>query len=212
MSPAGRSESAARVRIWALVRLGAAWGGGGVLIWLDEARIVGAALIALGLLLAFTPRGAGLVGRYPSGLGLRGVGKAFRSALPLLLASAALVGGWALYQGGPTPGLLAIRLVIYLGWALLQQAFLQTFTQNSLRCVHDRGPFTVVVASLLFAGIHLPNLPLVAISLPLALLLCTLFRRSPSIYPLAIVHALLGVFLDDVLDIPLKIGPGYFSR
>ena len=128
-----------------------------------------------------------------------------------LIGSAALfIYGWLYLTPGVHPALLP-RLGVYLLWALLQQVFLQTFTQNSLRAIDDHVRFTVTLTGLLFCLVHLPNLPLVLTSLPVILYMNFLFRRSPSIYPLVIAHALLGVFLDDVLDISLKVGPGYLG-
>lgn len=196
----------------ASVRLATAYGGIQICLWLEQARWVGIAIVAITLVTSFLPWRGGRVGGLPSGLGWGSIREATLRSLPLLIGALALLGyGWL---GGHWPGtrFILVRISVYFGWALVQQFFLQTFTQNTLRLLHDGPRLTPLMAALLFGMTHLPNLLLIVVSVPVMTYLCFVFRRSPCIYPLALVHAILGVFVDDVADIPMRIGPGYLAR
>jgi membrane protease YdiL (CAAX protease family) len=75
------------------------------------------------------------------------------------------------------------------------------------------GSTAVWVAATLFAAAHLPNPVLTTATLIGSLLFCEMFRRYRSLYPLAIVHAVLGLSL--ALTVPdsilhhMRVGIGY---
>ncbi|MFB3905465.1 MAG: type II CAAX prenyl endopeptidase Rce1 family protein [Acidobacteriota bacterium] len=72
-------------------------------------------------------------------------------------------------------------LYLYVGWAALQQHVLQNFLRLRSEDILGRGhPGAAVVAAVLFALYHLPNLPLVAASFLGGLVWCSLFMRVPS--------------------------------
>jgi len=100
----------------------------------------------------------------------------------------------------------------YVLWALIQEFILQSFFFN--RCEELYGSSSAVwMASALFAGAHLPSPVLTIATLIGALFFCEMFRRYRSIYPLAIVHALMGVTIafitPDSLLHHMRVGIGY---
>jgi membrane protease YdiL (CAAX protease family) len=100
----------------------------------------------------------------------------------------------------------------YLLWALIQEFILQSFFFT--RCEELFGGATAVwVAAALFAAAHLPSPILTTFTLVGALFFCEMFRRYRSIYPIAIVHAVLGltvaVTMPDSLLHHMRVGIGY---
>jgi hypothetical protein len=82
----------------------------------------------------------------------------------------------------------------YIIWALLQEFLLQSFFFT--RCEDIFGSANAVwVAGALFATAHLPNLILMTFTLIGGLFFCEMFRRYRSIYPIGIVHVILGLTL-----------------
>lgn len=80
----------------------------------------------------------------------------------------------------------------YVIWAVGQQFLLQSFLYLRLESVVGARA-AVVAGTVLFTVAHLPNLPLTAMTFVGALFFTEMFRRYRSIYPLGIVHALLGI-------------------
>ena len=102
----------------------------------------------------------------------------------------------------------------YLVWALMQEFILQSFFFT--RCEELFGGATAVwVAATLFAAAHLPNPILTTFTLIAALFFCEMFRRYRSIYPIAFVHAVLGltvaVTMPDSLLHHMRVGIGYLQ-
>ena len=68
-------------------------------------------------------------------------------------------------------------------------------------------------AALLFAATHVPSPLLTLLSFGGGLLFCEMFRRYRSIYPLGIVHAMLGLtiamIMPDSLLHHMRVGIGY---
>jgi len=100
----------------------------------------------------------------------------------------------------------------YLIWALLQEFMLQSFFFN--RCEELYGSSAAVwMTSTLFAAVHLPSPVLTTATLIGALFFCEMYRRYRSIYPLAIVHAVLGltiaILTPDSLLHHMRVGIGY---
>jgi membrane protease YdiL (CAAX protease family) len=100
----------------------------------------------------------------------------------------------------------------YVLWALLQEFILQSFFFNRCEELYG-GTAAVWMASTLFAAAHLPNPVLTPATLIGALFFCEMFRRYRSIYPIAIVHAILGVTValvtPDSLLHHMRVGIGY---
>ena len=100
----------------------------------------------------------------------------------------------------------------YLVWALMQEFLLQScfFT----RCEDLFGSESAVwIAATLFAAAHLPSPLLTTFTLIGGLVFCEMFRRFRSLYPIGVVHAVLGLTIaltmpDSVLH-HMRVGIGY---
>jgi membrane protease YdiL (CAAX protease family) len=147
------------------------------------------------------------------GLGMPG----FRAAalvlgLGLALGSGiSVVGAWTSVPG-PVHQLSFNASWQYGVWAFVQEFILQSFFFIRLETVLG-SRWAVLAAALLFSFAHLPNLLLTAVTLPMALLFCQLFRVYRSIWPLGLVHAALGLtmagsFSDATLH-HMRVGIGY---
>lgn len=102
----------------------------------------------------------------------------------------------------------------YLIWALMQEFILQSFFFT--RCEELFGTSSAVwVAASLFSAAHLPSPLLTTFTLMGGLLFCEMFRRLRSIYPIGVVHALLGqaiaVTMPDSLLHHMRVGIGYLQ-
>jgi len=100
----------------------------------------------------------------------------------------------------------------YLIWALMQEFILQSFFFT--RCEDLFGSSAAVwIAGTLFAAAHLPSPLLTTFTLIGGLVFCEMFRRFRSLYPIGVVHALLGSTIaltmpDSVLH-HMRVGIGY---
>lgn len=102
----------------------------------------------------------------------------------------------ALLTGHPVPANTewpTLRNILpYILWAFFQQFLLQSFF--FLRMESVAGTTAAVwLSTFLFTIAHLPNLPLLGLTFFGALFFTDLFRRFRSIYPLGVVHAMLGI-------------------
>ena len=100
----------------------------------------------------------------------------------------------------------------YIVWALIQEFILQSFFFT--RCEELFGSSAAVwVAATLFAAAHLPSLLLTTFTLVGGLFFCEMFRRYRNIYPIGIVHGVLGltiaVTMPDSLLHHMRVGIGY---
>jgi len=150
------------------------------------------------------------------GLGLpkmSGAGVVLGIGLATIAFVVALV-NWAGGQipANPTwfPGLQSIWG--YVLWALIQEFILQSFFFNRFEELYG-GAAAVWIASTLFAAVHLPSPVLTTATLIGALFFCEMFRRYRGIYPLGIVHAMLGLAIafttPDSLLHHMRVGIGY---
>ena len=100
----------------------------------------------------------------------------------------------------------------YVIWALIQEFILQSFFFNRFEELYGSSA-AVWMASTLFAAAHLPSPVLTTATLIGALFFCEMFRRYRSIYPLAIIHAMLGltiaILTPDSLLHHMRVGIGY---
>lgn len=103
----------------------------------------------------------------------------------------------------------------YLIWALIQEFILQSFFFNRFEELYGSAA-AVWIAATLFAAAHLPNPILTTATLIGALFFCEAFRRYRNIYPLALVHAMLGLTI--ALTVPdsllhhMRVGIGYLRH
>jgi membrane protease YdiL (CAAX protease family) len=134
------------------------------------------------------------------------------------LGAAALMVGMVSWAGGSIPANptwpnlhLAWQ---YLVWAMVQEFILQSFFFT--RCEELWGGTAAVwITATLFAAAHLPSPILTTLTLIAALFFCEMFRRYRSIYPIGIVHGLLGLTVsltmpDSILH-HMRVGIGYLS-
>lgn len=101
----------------------------------------------------------------------------------------------------------------YVIWAFAQQFLLQSFFFVRVEELAGDG-WAVVASTLLFTVAHLPNMTLTALTFVGALFFTEAFRRYRSIYPLGIVHALLGIaiaysFPDSIMH-HMRVGLSYW--
>jgi len=99
-------------------------------------------------------------------------------------------------------------------WALMQEFILQSFFFNRFEELYGSSP-AVWIASTLFAAVHLPSPVLTTATLIGALFFCEMFRRYRSLYPIAVVHAMLGLTIGltvpDSLLHHMRVGIGYLQ-
>jgi membrane protease YdiL (CAAX protease family) len=97
-------------------------------------------------------------------------------------------------------------------WGAAQQAVLQTVVLREAQHATSRKT-GIVVAALLFGGLHLPNLFLAAVTVGAALIWGWLYDRHPNIVPPAFSHALgtLAILyaFDESITGRLRIGASY---
>lgn len=100
----------------------------------------------------------------------------------------------------------------YVVWALLQEFILQSFFFTRCEDLFG-GSKAVWVAATLFAVAHLPSPLLTTFTFVAALFFCSVFRRYRSIYPIAVMHAILGLTvaatMPDSLLHHMRVGIGY---
>lgn len=100
----------------------------------------------------------------------------------------------------------------YVVWALLQEFILQSFFFTRCEDLFG-GSAAVWVAATLFAAAHLPSPLLTTFTFVAALFFCSVFRRYRSIYPIAVMHAILGLTvaatMPDSLLHHMRVGIGY---
>ena len=102
----------------------------------------------------------------------------------------------------------------YVIWAFLQQFMLQSFFFLRLETLLG-SKRAVLATTVLFATAHLPN-PILTVGSSFAgLFFCEMFRRYRNIFPLGLVHVILGLTMaasvSDALLHQLRVGIGYLQ-
>ena len=145
----------------------------------------------------------------PSGLGASLVlAVSFTTAVVLVFAVRGMGG-----EIPANPTFPSLHLVWqYVVWALIQEFMLQSFFFT--RCEELFGSSAAVwTTATLFAAAHLPSPILTTFTLVGGLFFCEMFRRYRSIYPIGVVHAVLGLTLamtmPDSLLHHMRVGIGY---
>lgn len=129
-------------------------------------------------------------------------------AIAAMLAAGALLG--TLHDRRDFLGNLAGLLV----WGGAQQWVLQTLVlREAQRATSDRAG--VLLASVLFAALHLPNPFLTVVTLVAGLAWCWIYARHPNVLPLALSHALgtLAILyaFDEAITGRLRVGYSYLQ-
>ena len=102
----------------------------------------------------------------------------------------------------------------YAIWAFLQQFMLQSFFFVRLESLlGSRG--AVLATTILFAAAHVPNPILTIGSVFAGFFFCEMFRRYRNIFPLGVVHLILGLTMAASVSDPLlhhmRVGIGYLQ-
>jgi membrane protease YdiL (CAAX protease family) len=148
-----------------------------------------------------------------------GLARPDSGAIVILVSSAFMVGaiviaGWAMHRLGPAQPVPWKRAWQYAFWALEQEFILQSFFYVRLESILGSRR-AVWFAALLFLVAHLPSPALTVLSLVGGLLFCEMFRRYRNIFPLGLVHAVLGLTiaasLPDSLLHHMRVGLGYLT-
>lgn len=137
------------------------------------------------------------------------------AALTLIIAVA--MGGIAALLG-TLHGLFGVRAPVlhasgYLLWSLVQQYIQQSFFFARIEKLTTSGPLASLITAVLFGLAHLPNPVLTPVTFVGGWILCELFRRYRTLYPLAIAHGLIGlaiaVSVPDSIHHHMRVGLGY---
>jgi len=102
----------------------------------------------------------------------------------------------------------------YVLWAVGQQFLLQSFFYVRFESLLGTRA-AVIVSTVLFALLHLPNLPLTAMTVLAGLFFTEMFRTYRSLYPLGIAHAVMGIAIaysfPDALMHHMRVGLSYWQ-
>ena len=135
----------------------------------------------------------------------------------LTVVLAVAMGGIAALAG-TLHGLFGVRAPVlhasgYLLWALLQQYIQQSFFFARIERLTASGPLASLITAVLFGLAHLPNPVLTPVTFFGGWILCELFRRYRTLYPLAVAHGLIGlaiaVSVPDHIHHHMRVGLGY---
>jgi Type II CAAX prenyl endopeptidase Rce1-like len=182
------------------------------IIWSPEhlQRILSPIALVLTLLLVLSRRPS----RDELGLGWRGFITSFW-ILPAAVALAAI----SIFTAARIGTLHALHkadfahISGYVLWTIYQQFLLQDFVMDRLRGIVRSENAAVIIAGVLFAAAHLPNLTLTAATLVWGIVSCVLFRRYHNLWALGLAQGLLGlcfaVCVPDALHHHLRVGLGY---
>jgi len=101
----------------------------------------------------------------------------------------------------------------YVLWTIYQQFLLQDYFMDRLVRLFATESLAVILAGVLFAAAHLPNLVLSAATLAWGIVSCALFRRYRNVWALGLAQGLLGlcfaVCIPDAMHHHLRVGLGY---
>jgi CAAX prenyl protease-like protein len=101
----------------------------------------------------------------------------------------------------------------YVLWTIYQQFLVQDYFMARLLRLFSSKSRAVILAGVLFAAAHLPNLVLTAATLVWGIVSCVLFRRYRNLWALGLAQGLLGlcfaVCIPDALHHHLRVGLGY---
>jgi membrane protease YdiL (CAAX protease family) len=128
------------------------------------------------------------------------------------LVIAIIVAGFLMHRLGPAQPVPWRRAWQYAIWALEQEFILQSFFYVRLESLFGSRR-AAWAAALMFSAVHLPSPVLTLLSFFGGLLFCQMFRRYRNIFPLGLIHAILGLTiaasLPDNLLHHMRVGLGY---
>jgi membrane protease YdiL (CAAX protease family) len=182
-----------------------------IAVWTPQRRVnMVSSLLAAICIVGFSVRG-----RYS----VRELGLVRPGSGPLvILVSGALMIGTIILAGslmhslGPAQPVPWRRVWQYAIWAMEQEFILQSFFYLRLESLLGSRR-ALLGAACLFSAAHLPSPLLTLLSFIGGLLFCEMFRRYRNIFPLGLVHAVLGLTiaasLPDSLLHHMRVGLGY---
>ena len=206
--------------------------GSGQSRWIDRMGSFQVGLVfALIMLAVWTPQGRGntvvslaaafvilwftVRGRYSIrelGLARPGSGVVVMLVSGIFMVATIVVAGVVVHRLGPAQPVPWKRAWQYAVWALQQEFILQSFFYVRLESLLGSRR-AVWGAALLFCAPHLPSPLLTLLSFIGGLLFCEMFRRYRNIFPLGVIHAILGLTiaasLPDSLLHHMRVGLGY---
>ncbi|MEA3405728.1 MAG: hypothetical protein U9R28_08320 [Pseudomonadota bacterium] len=105
-----------------------------------------------------------------------------------------------------------IKFILYLASAFMQDILFFSYVLVRLKDLvtikseQYKKTLVVIIFAVLFATVHMPNLPLVTVTFIFALWLGYVFYTVANLYAIVIVHAILGTLLHRVYELHMKIG------
>jgi hypothetical protein len=186
-------------------------------IWTPERlqRIFSPIVLVLTLLVVLAGRTRG------EGQNAQDIGLGWRGLIPSLwiLPAAIALAALSLFAAGEAGTLHPlyrgdfVHISGYVLWTVYQQFLLQDYFMDRLLRLLSNENTAVILAGVLFATAHMPNLALAAATLVWGIVSCALFRRYHNLWMVGLAQGLLGlcfaVCVPDSLHHHLRVGLGY---
>jgi membrane protease YdiL (CAAX protease family) len=110
---------------------------------------------------------------------------------------------------------LLAQLLFGFAWGLVQQYVLQAFINRRVSLVLGPGWLSVLIVAVIFAGLHLPNLWVTALTLVAGTVWAAVYQRAPNLFALAVSHSVMTWFVVSTLPPSflqhLRVGFRYFA-